>query len=300
MTDFKPMLAIDLEKLGGVDKIKFPCLVSPKLDGIRAIVRGGIVYSRSLKPIPNAYVQTLFSQYEGFDGELCVGPANAPNVMQATMSGVMSEEGVPDVTFFVFDTTRTSAHSRAYPSRYDYVKGLCSQLSPGSRVRAVDHFWVDSEDALLEKEASYLRAGYEGLMVRSADGYYKHGRCGKKDPWLVKVKRFTDDEAEVVGVEEMMHNANEAFTDELGRTKRSTHQENMVGTEMLGAFVCKTKEGVEFRIGTGRGLTPELRKKLWAEDCVGRLVKFRHFAVTGVKEAPRLPVWLGFRDRRDL
>ena len=37
--------------------LRYPVLVSPKLDGYRASVQGGVVLSRNLKPIPNAHVR---------------------------------------------------------------------------------------------------------------------------------------------------------------------------------------------------------------------------------------------------
>jgi hypothetical protein len=69
---FKPMLATDAE----LDKLRFPILCSPKLDGIRAVVRGGVVYSRSNKPIPNKWVQSKLSHLEHYDGELIVAPSS--------------------------------------------------------------------------------------------------------------------------------------------------------------------------------------------------------------------------------
>ena len=97
---FRPMLA---DTATDISKLKFPLLVSPKLDGIRAIVIDGILMSRSLKPIPNRYVQNLFSRLpNGTDGELILGnPTEDP--YRATVSAVMSEDGKPDVYFYVFD-----------------------------------------------------------------------------------------------------------------------------------------------------------------------------------------------------
>ncbi|MGK3946251.1 hypothetical protein ABK046_48855, partial [Streptomyces caeruleatus] len=65
-TIFKPLLATDYDP----DKQRYPCVASPKLDGVRGIVRDGIVYSRSNKPIPNRNVQEKFGRLENFDGEL--------------------------------------------------------------------------------------------------------------------------------------------------------------------------------------------------------------------------------------
>ena len=66
----KPLLACEVP----LDEISFPVYASTKLDGVRALVIDGVVYSRSLKPIRNKHVQKLFGkkEYEGLDGELVV------------------------------------------------------------------------------------------------------------------------------------------------------------------------------------------------------------------------------------
>src|SRR5574340_811751 len=96
---FRPMLASPVD----FDKLKYDDLyLSPKLDGIRAVVIDGVVMSRSLKPIPNRHVQKRFRHLEYYDGELIVGPANSPTVYRDTNSGVMAKDGDPDVRFHVF------------------------------------------------------------------------------------------------------------------------------------------------------------------------------------------------------
>ena len=52
----KPMLAALCED---VTKLRYPVIASPKLDGIRALVIDGQLVSRTLKPIPNRYVQSF-------------------------------------------------------------------------------------------------------------------------------------------------------------------------------------------------------------------------------------------------
>ena len=83
----KPMLAVKAD----IDKLKFPVYIQKKLDGIRCIVKDGVVLSRTLKPIRNEYVQSLFSHLEGADGELVVGSATDEKAFQTTSSGVMSK-----------------------------------------------------------------------------------------------------------------------------------------------------------------------------------------------------------------
>ncbi len=89
MTTFEPMLSGTVDD---VTSLRYPLLASPKLDGIRATVQGGVVLSRNLKPIRNAHTQALFGrkEYEGLDGELIVGPPHAPDCFLRTSSGVMS------------------------------------------------------------------------------------------------------------------------------------------------------------------------------------------------------------------
>jgi DNA ligase-1 len=138
----------------------------------------------------------------------------------------------------------------------------------------------------------------EGVILRDPAGLYKFGRSGKTGP-LLKVKRFIDFEAEVVGVYEEMHNANEAKTNELGRTERSTAKAGLVGKGTLGGLVLRAlngpAEGVEFRCGTG--FDADARKVLWKhrERLTGKTAKIKSFPI-GVKDKPRHPVWLGWRD----
>src|SRR5690606_1152285 len=121
---------------------------------------------------------------------------------------------------------------------------------------------------------------------RSIEGPYKQGRSTFKEGHLLKIKRFEDGEAEVVGVEEQMHNTNEATLDERGYTKRSTHKDGKVGAGVLGSLLVRdTKTGEEFGIGTG--FTMEQRNNLWEgrQYLIGKIVHYRHFPV-GRKDAP--------------
>jgi DNA ligase-1 len=147
-------------------------------------------------------------------------------------------------------------------------------------------------------EEKYLNEGYEGLMVRSPNGYYKEGRSTLRDGILGKLKRFSDSEYKVVGYEERMHNGNEAKTNALGQTERSTHKENLVGRGDLGALVLELAPGQTFNCGTG--FTDEDRAEIWSnrDKYLGQMVKVKSFLI-GVKDAPRFPVFLGWRDASD-
>lgn len=285
-SQFKVMLATDAD----LDKLRFPLVATPKLDGIRAYVRNGVVLSRANKPIPNLHVRAMFSQFEYFDGELIVGSPTAHDVMRQTMSGVMSKLGAPDVTYYVFD------HLKHLDSGWlDRI----TNLVPKKRV--VVHEWqlINNIDALMCYEDQIVDLGYEGLILRDPDGRYKQGRSTANEGLLLKMKRFQDSEALVVGFEERMHNGNEAITNELGRTSRSSHKANKSGRGDLGALLLRNSEGVEFSCGTG--FTDSERSEIWSHQdrYLGRFAKYKFFPV-GQKVAPRHPVFLGWRDTRDM
>lgn len=289
MTDFRPMLASPAD----LDKLPFPrLLASPKLDGVRAIVKGGVVLSRSLKPIPNQWVQTLFCGMEHFDGELIVGPPTSKTCYTDTVSGVMRVSGKPIVRFYVFDNIE-------HPTT-DYLHRVAKMTGErGLNWEFLNHRVIDDLPELLAYEEECLEQGYEGLILRNPDGHYKFGRSTAKEGLLLKVKRFSDAEFEVVGFEERQHNGNEATISELGRTKRSSHKAGKTGRGDLGALIVRRADGIEFNVGTG--FDDDLRSHIWAHraDYLGRFAKVKYFAI-GMKDAPRHPVFLGFRDERDM
>src|SRR5574343_1885029 len=156
------MLAYTVKDL---DKVSYPVYVSPKLDGIRAIVLDGVVYSRTMKPIRSKAVQELFghSKYNGFDGELIYGNPTASDVFNKSTSFCMSKE-IPDgmdkggIWFYVFDVVIE------YPYSARSLR-LIEQLSQtsSSQVAAI-HSWLcyDAQD-VKEHEEHYLNLGYEGV-----------------------------------------------------------------------------------------------------------------------------------------
>lgn len=290
----RPMLAVSAEDL---EKIVFPVLCSPKLDGIRALKVNGQLLSRSFKPIPNKFIRTIVEHTlpDGVDGELLVG-----STFHESSSGVMSQDGQPDFQYAIFDFVSDSL-SKPFSKRLADLQHLLQSRSLiGKHFSIVRHTLVSSVDELLKLEQQAVDQGYEGLMIRSMNGPYKCGRSTMKEGYLLKIKRFEDSEALVLDYEEQMHNTNEAKKDAFGKTERSTAKDGMVPKGVLGTLIVRdTKSGVEFKIGTG--FDDDQRVKLWKErsSLPGRLVKYK-FQPSGIKEAPRFPTIIGFRDERDL
>lgn len=289
---FKPMLA----GVYAPALQQYPALVSPKLDGVRAIVTGDRqVLSRSLKPIPNTHVQAslAFDWLGGCDGELIVGDPTSPSCYRDTSSGVMSVHGKPDFTFYVFDVF----DKPNVPFQERMPQGL-NHRGEGYKIQSLPQELVSSEDELLAVEEQFLAQGYEGVMLRALDGLYKHGRSTARQGWLLKLKRMSSSEAEVLEVIEEMQNTNSAELDELGHTKRSTHKENLVPKGRMGALRvrCLTT-GVEFQIGTG--FTAVDRQEFWDSPPIGKIITYNHFEV-GRKDLPRFPSYKGLREAIDM
>jgi DNA ligase-1 len=236
----------------------------------------------------------------GADGEIMTG-----STFQETTSAVMTEIGSANFkqqfTFYWFDWVQDGNLEQPYIDRVKAIQQYVSDNAPPSQVNimvAIPKTVANAEECLLyEKEA--LSRGYEGLILRKATSPYKCGRSTVKQAFMLKLKRFVDDEAEIIGYDELMHNLNEAFLDERGYTKRSSHQENLHKSGKLGSFLVQNKKGDQFKVGTG--FDDAQRVEYWNNriSLMGNLVKYKYFPV-GIKELPRHPVFCGFRDPDDL
>ena len=290
----RPMLGVNAD----LSKLQFPVIVSPKLDGIRAIVKDGVVYSRTGKPIPNKHIQSLFGPYHGLDGELIVGNPTDKNVFQNTTSGVMTIEGTPNVSYYVFDMWNNSLQ---YKQRLHILNSFVDAVNLFStKIDKVESLYCNSLKEVELREQQYLQQGYEGLIIRNPNSYYKNGRSTVREGGLLKLKRFKDGEAEVFGYNPLFHNNNPEELDELGYTIRSTAKNGMVELEALGSLeVLDMKTGLAFSIGSG--FTANQRKELWKEKekLLGKIIKYKYFDVN-ILNAPRFPIFLGFRDKEDM
>lgn len=292
---FKPMLAVNAV----IPKIQYPVYASPKLDGIRAAVVDARLLSRTLKPIPNKHIygQLSKSKLNGLDGELIVGSPTSPTCYNESVSNVMAFDKTPNYTYYVFDNHEVSG---SFARRFQELLASLGQWNKFPQICLLEQNLINNEDDLMAYEAAKVEEGYEGVIIRSPNALYKFGRSTVNEGALIKLKRFLDSEAVIIGFEEEMFNGNAAETNELGRTKRSTAAAGLSGKGTLGAFKVRDLEtGVEFSIGTG--LTALQRGLFWQrqDEYVGKFVKYKYFPV-GVKIAPRHPVFLGMRDARDM
>lgn len=281
--------------------IKFPVFASYKIDGIRAMLMDGKVMSRSLKPLPNKYIQDKLGPLPKgtpiLDGEIVVGDPNAKDVYNVTSSAVMSQEGTPDFKFYLFDYFYgNQAAKDALPSYEQRYQNILDMDILNGRIIILQQWKIKEMSVLRQFQKWALLKGYEGVMLRSPDSPYKNGRSTLKQNYLLKLKAMSRSEAEIIAFQQFEHNANEATTNESGYTERSTKKEGKVKLEALGAFIVRDLvTGIEFKVGTG--YTESERSEFWKrkDELLGKIITYEHFKI-GVKDKPRFPVFKGFRE----
>lgn len=298
-----PMLAERDSLHNWPKQVHFPLYAAPKLDGFRCINSEGKAVTRSFSPIRNDYTRDLLSkpEFAGLDGELVVGPLSAENVFNVTSSGVTSIKGKPDFEWYVFDdfTDPLLPFNKRNVRVNERVVELCEKYP---FIRGVETVRLETYEGLEKFENMVLGFGFEGVITRHPEGIYKFGRANKTDQGMLKLKRFTDAEAEVIGFVELMRNTNPDLKDNYGHAKRSKAQSGLVPGGTLGVMLCRDLlTGIDFEIGMFKGLTSEEKQAIWdnRDDYLGKLVKYQHFA-HGAVDKPRHSKFLGWRDRSDL
>lgn len=288
----KPMLA---ETCKNVGKVKYPVLATPKIDGIRCLtVVGGRPKSRSLKDIPNNHIRYMMETWgmEGLDGELWIkGADNFGEVSGA----VMRVEGEPDFEYKVFDIW--DRPDLSYEKRMTLLKHRLRKPRPPWVKLVLPEICYNS-NGLMSYWSKQADLGFEGAIFRDPEGKYKYGRSTRG--MMAKLKLFEDDEAEIIGFEELMHNKNPAKKNKLGRTERSSAKAGKVPAGKLGKFECRDlKTGIKFEVGTG--FTDKQRKDFWRDRqvYVGMILKYRH-QPSGAKAKPRFSSFQGFRSKEDM
>lgn len=310
----KPMLASDWAE----DKVRFPVIVQPKIDGVRGLNLFGKLTGRSLKPFKNKYVTAMFSHSSmlGFDGEFAAERDTHPDLCRLTTSATGTIEGEPWLLWHLFDLVMVETKTLPYVERYEHLKkriALLKETNPmlGAHVQIVPSYMAYDRKALDAAIAEFDRNGFEGTILRDPQGLHKSGRSTVPEGGLLRIKEFKDAELVVTRIVEGQTNNNEAKINELGYTERSSHKENMVPNGLIGNIVGNLLQditigdrtwakGQEILIAPGR-MTDEDAKfyLLHPAEIIGKVCKFQYFP-KGVKDKLRFPTFQGFRAKEDM
>jgi DNA ligase-1 len=265
-TYFEPMLAQDFNKYK--DKIKYPILSQPKLDGIRCIVRKDGMWSRNGKKIisaPHIYeaLKPIFETNPNLvlDGELYADKfANDFNTICSIVKKTKPtsedlKESAEKIEYHIYDVPSVGV---GFMGRYGYL----TLLFLPKCCKVVETLPCENETRINELYETYINQGYEGQMVRIPDSSYE----SKRSKSLLKHKSFIDEEYIILDVEEGIGNK----------------------TGMVGSFVFESKTGKRFN--SSPKFNWEQCTDMWKrkDELIGKSATVKYFNLTpdGV---PRFP-----------
>jgi DNA ligase-1 len=264
-----PMLAHEYQKRG--KGFGFPCFVQPKLDGTRAVgMPGKGIFSRLRKTFP--HMEHILAEMAQLPAELILdGELYTSELTFQEIVGLVKKETLKPgdaekqlkIKYHVYDLMNGRTFQERYAELERLFQSRCFQ-----HLVLVPTKSCSSESQMKEQHAAFVADGFEGIMLRSPTGAYKHSRSAD----LLKYKEFFDAEYEVVG-----------FKEGEGQEKGCV------------LWTCKTKEGKTFHCRP-RG-TREDRVELFqnGSEYVGKklTVRFQEETDDGL---PRFPVGIAFRD----
>lgn len=310
----KPLLAKDVNE----QKLKFPLAVTFKVDGSFAFIQNNKLYARSLKAHENLHVTEQYSShwFNGLRGELIVGDEpTAPDLCRNTSSALRTISGQPSTSLFCFDYVLPETKDLPYSERMKLLGMKVRELRANgfTNIFMIPVNYVNSMQEYHELRDKFLSLGYEGCVVRDPMSKHKEGRSSSTKPDLWRYKPWSSAEIRVDYLVEEQKNNNQAKTNELGHTERSTHQENLVGKQTMGAIVgtlvtplldyqgkVVANVGIQLTIATG-SLKEKECKFYWEnqQELVGKLVEFEYMSF-GLKEKPRFAQFKRIRSENDM
>lgn len=237
----KPWKAIDVKSFD-----RFPTAVQPKLDGFRCITcfddngeptllsSGGRVLNNVL-PTLTDNLKKLSLHNCFLDGELVhVGGIEKVQSIVGRSKNVHEDEHWID--YVTFDLVRLPHDKRGYTDRHQELYRMDVEV-PG--VRPLNTRVCGNASELVAYYEVCLELGYEGVILRTPDAPYVHGRA--RCMW--KAKPHKTIEARIVGWNPLVR---------------------IDGTveDLVGSLICiDDKTGTEFWVGSG--LTLKQRKELY-------------------------------------
>lgn len=268
----EPMLAIKWDE----SKIKFPCMIQPKLDGVRCIMykdkskEGGEVHlmSRRGKELNIPHIKAYLEKNPHLlplDGELY-------NHDSLSFQGIISavkrlSKATDKIQIVVYDKPLKGYTNKQRQMALNlHIYQLQMTKAP---IRVLETYRCDNMADIEKYHKQFTSKGYEGSIIRNMDGQYEFGYRSNN---LIKKKDFIDEEFPILDVQEAS-----------GRD---------AGTAI---FVLRAKNGHAFNArpqGSKELRTQYLRdrKKLIGKQCT---VKYQELSDYGI---PRFPSAIAVRD----
>jgi len=275
-----PMLVHNFRKRS--HNIIYPCMVQPKLNGLRNLSRledkEVINTSRKFKvydtlkhiekelyPIMKNSTDTIF------DGEVYLHGLTLEEINRRVKK--YRGDDTVELEYWIYDIANSS---KTFKER----NSLLHKLIPidFSHIKILPTFIANNKKEVLEYHDKFVQQGYEGVIIRNIEGLYLFE---KRSPDVQKYKEFIDDEFEVVG------------------TKAGTGSES-------GAiiFTCKVINPLNGHKGTfdvrPRGkISKRIQMYTYKETFIGKKLTVRYQELSE-NNIPTFPVGITFRLKQDL
>ena len=252
--EHKVMLAKPLEW----HRVKYPCISTVKLDGIRAIYRDGTFYTRNGKVLHGLEALAgRLSSAPVLDGELV-----CPGMDFQTSSGSLrSFAETPNAQFHIIDVPE-------HPSKYFLSRIADARYWVELQIDIVPWRHVHNSDDIEAHYQACLNAGYEGVVVKPMEYEYVNKRSFD---WM-KLKAINTVDARIVDIFE-------------GTGKYSSS---------AGGVIIQMPDS-EVLVRVGSGFSDEQRDEIYAapDDYIGRTIEIKYHEVTpdGSLRHPRFYRW---------
>lgn len=291
----KPHRATNAE----LDFVRFPVIAMPKIDGVRGCFLSDSFTGRTLKPFKNHSLTSTFSQkvLKGFDGELAAGPILSPRLCSETTSAVNTIQGPWNLDWWLFDYITPETWFTPYEQRLKILAEKVNYLKAESPLIVADSLFLvpyeiihntEELDAVVQR---HLTEGYEGTILRDPQGFHKEGYSTAREANFLRIKEFRDAEAVITGFNAVKQNFNEAKTNALGLTERSSHKENKWETDQIGSLICiDPQSGLTITVSAG-SMSHEDKTYYFHNfsEIKGKICTYKFFP-KGIKNLPRFPV----------
>lgn len=193
--EFTPMKAQDYKK--HASKIKYPCIMQPKLNGQRLMIdKNGVAWSKQGEPLelPAHWigVKELAIQLGGLDGEVYAGLESEGGLsLQRIISAFRkANEDTPRLKYYVYDIPTSGDQELRLSLINQRVSPACVVWSLGTFIRSEEEGNIYYQFCVDQK--------YEGTVYRNLDGEYEFG---KRSYNLIKRKPRSTSEAIVKSVD---------------------------------------------------------------------------------------------------
>lgn len=277
---FAPMLAHKWENCKDDIDWSNGNYISPKMDGLRAILTKNGATSRNGKPLISfphisEELKPLFDINPNFifDGEIFCRSQNFEKIISLAKKSKPTledlEESRQHIEYWIFDFPSVGG---GFHSRYTQLVSLIENYLPNNRsIKICPHKLIKSPSEIEENLQSYIKDNFEGLMLNIYNGEYQ----SKRSKNILKYKLFEDLEAEIIDIIEGVGNR----------------------SGMFGYAKLKLDDGKEFD-SNARG-NEEMYKRVLLEKrrYIGKkaVVRYQNLTAAGI---PRFPVIIDF-DRFD-